>query len=466
MDDIIYNKKVVIGLKYFYYGQLTCDQRNKISEELVLIENNNKYKYFDIIKGPNKELILQVPLYFGIQMFGPPMKTIEYNGQPLDEIDFQGNLFTHQMAMVDKILANKKSLIQLNTGEGKTVISLYLLSKIKKKTLILVPTNHLVSQWIEEIHTFIDNIKVGRDYRDTSLDICITTVQAFTYSKKILSLSEIQHFGMIIYDEVHMFSSEQFIKSISSYGMMEYVYGFSATIFSLTGKVEMLENYFGKINDINDRSLHFNSKCIFINYKGNPKYNDVQHFITNNNVDNPAWVCSITTGDTKRMDLLIKYIEYVFNQITRKYTVLVFFEYINECNVFYNYLIKNINDKFPIFPDEIGIVHSDINNDDKKRYKKESKLLISTVKSLGTGFSRKDIHSVIIASPSNGLSSNQVQKIGRCLRRSTEERENNKTRYIIYINDNNCSKRKYSQDNFNLLKKYATHVEIKNHSWI
>jgi len=450
MDKIFEKDQFTVGFQYFYR------HKNKINKKhldnLTLTFNDIQTFYYNI-----DENFLIVPLYYGLKAFGKPEISIITKGDDLIA-NFKGNLFEHQEKMVDKILESNRGLIQLNTGEGKTVIALNIISKIKKNALIIVPNHVLLSQWQEETKLFLsDDVTISTDITKGA-NICITTVQNLTYQKYQKSINLIKPYGIIIYDEVHLYSSDQFIKAINTYGISKYTYGFSATIQSLNGKVEMLRHYFGNINDINDCNLFFNIKCKIIKYYGDKEFNAVQNFVKDKRINNPDWVYSITIRDTRRMDVLIDEIDYIFQRITTKYGILVFFEFKKECNDFKKYLESSPKWEYP--NEIIGIVHGDVLSEEKLTYKKNSKLLIATVKSLGVGFSRKDIRAVIIASPSNGLSSNQKQKIGRCLRRNINENENKKTRFITYINDTNCAKNKFYQDNYDLLKTYDNNIKI------
>ena len=53
-------------------------------------------------------------------------------------------------------------LLEIHTGAGKTVMGLNIISKLKKKTLIIVHKEFLLRQWIERIEQFLPNAKVGK----------------------------------------------------------------------------------------------------------------------------------------------------------------------------------------------------------------------------------------------------------------------------------------------------------------
>ena len=56
---------------------------------------------------------------------------------------------------------NKGGIITLKCGGGKTVISLYCITKLKRKTLIIVHKTFLMNQWRDRILEFIPDASIG-----------------------------------------------------------------------------------------------------------------------------------------------------------------------------------------------------------------------------------------------------------------------------------------------------------------
>ena len=52
-------------------------------------------------------------------------------------------------------------IINIPPGFGKTVIALYIISKLKYKTLIIVHKDFLLSQWKDRIEQYLGNVTVG-----------------------------------------------------------------------------------------------------------------------------------------------------------------------------------------------------------------------------------------------------------------------------------------------------------------
>ena len=85
---------------------------------------------------------MYVPFYYGLENFGPPKEIKISDGENID-LSFKGNLRENQVPVVETFLnAIKKDninggLLELPCAYGKTVLSLYLISKLKKKTMII-----------------------------------------------------------------------------------------------------------------------------------------------------------------------------------------------------------------------------------------------------------------------------------------------------------------------------------------
>ena len=114
-------------------------------------------------------------------------------------------------------------LLDVDPGKGKTVMGLYIISKLKKKTLVIVHKSFLLNQWIERIQQFLPNARVGRiqgqiiDIEDK--DIVIGMLQSL--SQKEYPDDLFDSFGLSVYDETHHLGAEVFsrcmMKSITNY---------------------------------------------------------------------------------------------------------------------------------------------------------------------------------------------------------------------------------------------------------
>ena len=88
--------------------------------------------------------------------------------------------------------------------QRKTVLSLKIIAELKKKTLVIVHKGFLLNQWVERIHQFLPDARIGKiqgqviDIDDK--DIVIGMLQSL--SMKDYPNDMFDSFGLTIVDEV------------------------------------------------------------------------------------------------------------------------------------------------------------------------------------------------------------------------------------------------------------------------
>jgi superfamily II DNA or RNA helicase len=159
-------------------------------------------------------------------------------GQPLPEISLKQKT---DAGLVDVNLRR-------NVGKGKTVMALYILAQLRRKTLVVVHKSFLMNQWIERIEQFLPGARVGRiqgqivDIDDK--DIVLGMLQSL--SMKEYPDSMFQSFGLTIVDECHHISSEVFCRSLQKIITM-HTLGLSATMERKDGLTHVFKMFLGPI---------------------------------------------------------------------------------------------------------------------------------------------------------------------------------------------------------------------------
>jgi superfamily II DNA or RNA helicase len=139
-------------------------------------------------------------------------------------------------------------LLELPCAWGKTSGSLYILSQLKKKTLVIVHKEFLLNQWIERIQQFLPKARVGRiqgqiiDIEDK--DIVIGMLQSL--SMKEYPASVFESFGFTIIDEVHHISSQTFSNALFKI-VTKYMLGLSATMNRKDGTTRVFKMFLGDV---------------------------------------------------------------------------------------------------------------------------------------------------------------------------------------------------------------------------
>lgn len=121
-------------------------------------------------------------------------------------------------------------ILVCRTGGGKTVMGLDIIAKLKVRTLILVDQIDLVAQWAARIQEFLcGDFSVGFYYGEDrnwkNKDIVIATVQSLLEN---IPEGFVTNFGLVVYDEVHVFSAPLFLKAGTRFEA-QYRLGLTAT---------------------------------------------------------------------------------------------------------------------------------------------------------------------------------------------------------------------------------------------
>ncbi len=242
---------------------------------------------------------IYIPRFYGVEEFGLPNRSELQIGESID-LDFPKELRDYQTKVVNIYMDYVEKpicvgseeyggggILELPCGYGKTVLSLKIISRLKKKTLILVHKEFLMNQWIERITEFLPSARVGKIQGSTfevdGNDIVIGMIQ--TLHSRDFPSEAFAPFGLTVIDEVHRIGSEEFSKTLLK-TVTPYMLGISATVERKDRLTKILYMFIGKkifSVDRNDddpvsvRALHYRTSDSEFNetdcdYRGNPKY--------------------------------------------------------------------------------------------------------------------------------------------------------------------------------------------------
>jgi superfamily II DNA or RNA helicase len=201
---------------------------------------------------------IYVPRYFGEEIFGPAKEIKITEGTDIN-LEFQGTLRENQVPVINKYLKHVDNggggLLELPCGFGKTSISLHIISRLKKKTLVIVHKEFLMNQWIERIQQFLPTAKIGKIQGQVididGKDIVLAMLQSL--SMKDYPSSLFDSFGLTIIDEVHHISSEVFSCALFKL-VTKYMLGLSATMNRKDGTTKVFKMFLGEVVYKQERS--------------------------------------------------------------------------------------------------------------------------------------------------------------------------------------------------------------------
>jgi superfamily II DNA or RNA helicase len=358
---------------------------------------------FKLYKESSRKIY--IPKYYGIQEFGVPKKIIH-------SLEFKGSLRPKQMPIVNSFLQHcgKEEgfggIISVPCGWGKTVMSIYIISQLKLKTIIFVHKEFLMDQFIGEINAFLPGAKIGRIQGKTidveDKDIVLAMIQSVamkTYPDDLF-----KDFGLSIYDECHHIGAGVFCKCPRK-APTKYTLGLSATPDRKDGLRRVFEWYLGEmVHEVKERDdagvdvelVHFkNDDEDYLNVVENAQRKPNRPRMITQIADfgpRRSAICSLVKEcyDDGRQTLILS---------DRKSLLTYIYEWCANRQYSVGYYVG-------------GMKQEDLNESAKK------KIIVSTFAMSSEGMNIKSLNTLILATPKSDI----VQSVGRILRLKPEER--------------------------------------------
>jgi superfamily II DNA or RNA helicase len=197
-----------------------------------------------------------------------------------------------------EIDGNRRFVLGDFTVTHNTVLSLNIISRLKKKTVVIVHKEFLMNQWIERIQQFLPSARVGKiqgpiiDIENKDIVLCMLQ----SLSMKEYSESVFSSFGLTIIDEVHHISSEVFSNALFKL-VTKYMLGLSATMNRKDGTTYVFKMFIGDVifkgkrdepREVTVRAVEYSVddeefNNVEYDMRGNPKYSTMISKLSNYN---------------------------------------------------------------------------------------------------------------------------------------------------------------------------------------
>lgn len=382
-----------------------------ISEEekkqLTLYNNIEFVEAFDqvTIQG---QAYYRLPRYFrkvsaAVQDMRTEGENIEINRKP----EYSPRDEKQKMA-IRSMLDNTHGLVSANVAFGKTYVAVDLITRLKKKTLIVVHKETLMDQWIDRILEYTDltrdNIGIIKAEK-CEFDKAIVLATPQTLIRRIEGTDREfvknmfkANFGITFFDECHITAAAPAF-SLSTLAVFSLrVYGLSATITRSDGLSQLLNWHIGEpIYD--DAAFTVKPLVALLDIPidvGKSKY-----YIERGTPD--GMINRYVTVLAKREDYLAQVSSLIDECIKNGRNILVLSAQIKILDRLY---------EMSAYPDKIGIIHSQVKNKD---YTKQCLLATTGIFKDGMDVGRLD--TLVFATPLTSKNS-LVQSIGRICRGS------------------------------------------------
>ena len=308
-----------------------------------------------------------------------------------------------------EIDGNRRFVLGDFTVTHNTVLGLNIISKLKKKTLIIVHKEFLVRQWVERIEQFLPKARVGKiqasviDIEDK--DIVIGMLQSLSmkeYDQKIFN-----EFGFTIIDEVHRVCAEVFSRVLFKV-VTPYALGLSATMKRKDGLTKVIKMFLGEVVYKLEREKEDNVVVKAINY-----YLDDEEFLElklnfRQQVNYAAMMKKLCELNHRR-EFILKVIEDLVENGGEDTQIMVLGHY----KTILTYIYEAIKHR------GIGTVGYYIGGMKEIDLKKSEgkKIIIATYAMASEGLDIGSLTTLVMATPKSDV----IQSIGRILRKKRKE---------------------------------------------
>lgn len=363
-------------------GTLSSDTRQKLARELVVRQTETQYR-----RNPPT-------LYpYTIDDFGNGafpyayMRSLGYKNcvryKKARAYGFDGKLRPTQESVrneaVEHMNETGSCVMSMYPGFGKTAIAIEIAQRIRLKTIVIVNRIVLINQWRESIQKFCPFATISTTYTsDDDTDFVVVNAQ------NVSKIRDLDRFGFVIVDEVHMIVTETLSKCLRVL-FPKYVIGLSATPYRSDGMDTLIDLHFGTNKII--KKL-FRPHTVYVVHTG---------FVPEMRVSRrgkPDWnsVVESQALSTMRIQIIKSIVERFHDR-----HFLILCKRIEQA--------ENISDTIS---EPVSRLYSD-----KQTYDKTNRILVATAQKAGVGFDDSSIDALILASD---IQEYFIQYLGRCMR--------------------------------------------------
>lgn len=365
-------------------------------------------KTFPAYRESDKKIY--IPRYFGEDIFGPAKEIKISEGENIN-LTFQGTLRENQTPVVtkylDHVINGGGGLLELPCGFGKTSIGLNLVSRLKKKTLVIVHKEFLMNQWIERIEQFLPNTRIGKIQGQIididNKDIVLCMLQSL--SMKDYPSTMFDTFGFTIIDEVHHISSEVFSCALFKL-VTKYMLGLSATMNRKDGTTKVFKMFLGQVVYKQERSKDEEVVVRGLTYKINDDvYNELELDFRGQTA--ASKMLSKICNYNRRSEFIIKVLKDMIQE-NPKQQIMIIASYKNILKYMYDAIIHHNITTVGYYVG--GMKETALKNSESKQ------VVLATYSMAAEGLDIKSLTTLFMITPMTNIE----QSVGRILRQKHE----------------------------------------------
>lgn len=398
-----------------------------VTPKVNMAVSNEEPEPFTIYKENSTKIY--IPITLGFRLFGTPSKYELSEGEYCERLIFNGKLRPEQVIPTSAFLTASKhpeigqrgGIISLQCAAGKTVMALYIISQIKRKTIIVCHKDFLINQWRERIAEFIPTAKVGlikAKTVNTDADIILASLQSI--SMKDYPIDTFKGIHLLTVDECHHLGAAVFSKALSKIAV-PIVLGLSATLDRKDGLRKVFEWHIGAPVITNNTKRDDTDMIIQMIDYYNP-HPDCSRELTlwNNKPNMVRMVSNLVAFEPRTKTMIDALIDLLEKEPDRK--TLIISHRVNHLKLIEIELLDRKLDK------TIGYYIGGMRDNDRKK-SEECDIMLGTFNMISEGFDVPQLNTLVLATPVASVE----QCIGRVQRQKKCDRKY--TPYVIDIWD-------------------------------
>ncbi len=364
---------------------------------------------------------------FWIENKAPPLRISRPHGvlpQPFPNHNIK--LRQNQIGPYNAFLKEKKGILNLSCGLGKTVIALAVAQALGLPTLIVVNTEVLMRQWKASILQFFPSLSEAH-IGHVQQEICkfesypFTVAMLHTLAKRKYGHTFYRYFGLIIYDEVHNLSTHVFKTVCNKF------YGMRLGLSASTERPDKLDIVFkSHIGDViyKDLSQQLRPEIYFIKTGVGLSSLKGASRIYNSRTDQLNWGFLYTAlGRSESFNNLI--LEYATKAIIKHRKILLLGERIEQ--------LKILSERFSEMNPDIscGLVIGRLSSEERER-SLEKRAVFATARLAEEGLDCPEFDTLFVLYP-KGTKKSIQQAVGRILRKHEGGKE--RPVALVFVHD-------------------------------
>lgn len=362
----------------------------------------------------------------------------------------------HQVNAVTALIHHECGILAAATGKGKTVMAIAAAHRIGRRAVIVVPTDHLLSQWVERITQMtsltVDDIGVIRGPR-IEIDRPVIVAMVQTLSRRDYETSTFDSVGLLICDEVHRMGAPEWIRTVCQFRAARRI-GLSATPSRRDGMDAAFKLHIGPtVFEMLDPDV---TPRVCVVRTGTTLPRAAYENRWNGQV-NLSKLHTLITQDRRRNTIIVTELRNAYDASRKVLALSRRLEHLEE--------IRRM--LLPLVPVKaIGVINSFTKSAERSRILAECRIILAIEKIAGEGLDQPDLDTLFWMSPIQSVE----QNIGRIVREYPDKKQPLALDFVddieIFTAMSRSRRKVYSANGYEIvdLDKRSAYPELKSNA--